>query len=198
MEIARIFFFIALYSLVACWLCNIMTLFSRPHKWCELLIFPQLVWFALGIIVLGYGEIYFASSTVYDKKFTDLYGLLQTLTDKCAQVDFSVVVRKQFRMIFFETSLMFCNRILSDKDWPALLTPCRFDPIKQQDAIPVFFNSSFCLGAFLRISVTNCWWTFFQVNMQLYRGFFMNFLFWTWTSPDSPPYRNRIRYGGTS
>ena len=41
MEIARIFFFIALYSLVACWLCNIMTLFSRPHKWCELLILVQ-------------------------------------------------------------------------------------------------------------------------------------------------------------
>ena len=63
MEIARIFFFIALYSLVACWLCNIMTLFSRPHKWCELLIFPQLVWFALGIIVFGYGEIYFDLQT---------------------------------------------------------------------------------------------------------------------------------------
>ena len=63
MEIARIFFFIALYSLVACWLCNIMTLFSRPHKWCELLIFPQLIWFALGIIVFGYGEIYFKLQT---------------------------------------------------------------------------------------------------------------------------------------
>ena len=63
MEIARIFFFIALYSLVACWLCNIMTLFSRPHKWCELLIFPQLIWFALGIIVFGYGEIYFKPQT---------------------------------------------------------------------------------------------------------------------------------------
>ena len=63
MEIARIFFFIALYSLVACWLCNIMTLFSRPHKWCELLIFPQLIWFALGIIVFGYGEIYFDLQT---------------------------------------------------------------------------------------------------------------------------------------
>ena len=61
MEIARIFFFIALYSLGACWLCNIITLFSRPHKWCELLIFPQLVWCALGIIVLG--EIYFKLQT---------------------------------------------------------------------------------------------------------------------------------------
>ena len=54
MEIARIFFFIALYSLVACWLCNIMTLFSRPHKWSELLIFPQLVWCALGIVGVEY------------------------------------------------------------------------------------------------------------------------------------------------
>ena len=61
MEIARIFFFIALYSLGACWLCNIITLFSIPHKWCELLIFPQLVWCALGIIVLG--EIYFKLQT---------------------------------------------------------------------------------------------------------------------------------------
>ena len=61
MEIARIFFFIALYFLGACWLCNIITLFSRPHKWCELLIFPQLVWCALGIIVLG--EIYFKLQT---------------------------------------------------------------------------------------------------------------------------------------
>jgi len=64
MEIARIFFFIALYSLGACWLCNIITLFSRPHKWCELLIFSQLVWFALGIIVFGYGEIYFDLQTI--------------------------------------------------------------------------------------------------------------------------------------
>ena len=63
MEIARIFFFIALYSLVACWLCNIMMLFTKPHKWCELLIFPQLVWFALGIIVFGYGETYFKLQT---------------------------------------------------------------------------------------------------------------------------------------
>ena len=61
MEIARIFFSIALFSLGACWLCNIITLFSRPHKWCELLIFPQLVWCALGIIVLG--EIYFKLQT---------------------------------------------------------------------------------------------------------------------------------------
>ena len=61
MEIARIFFFIALYFLGACWLCNIITLFSRPHKWCDLLIFPQLVWCALGIIVLG--EIYFKLQT---------------------------------------------------------------------------------------------------------------------------------------
>ena len=63
MEIARIFFSIALFSLGVCWLCNIMTLFSRPHKWCELLIFPQLIWFALGIIVFGYGEIYFKPQT---------------------------------------------------------------------------------------------------------------------------------------
>ena len=54
MDIARILGFIALYSLVACWLCNIMTLFSRPHKWCELLIFPQLIWFALGIVSFEY------------------------------------------------------------------------------------------------------------------------------------------------
>ena len=63
MEIARIFFSIALFSLGVCWLCNIMMLFTKPHKWCELLIFPQLVWFALGIIVFGYGEIYFDLQT---------------------------------------------------------------------------------------------------------------------------------------
>ena len=63
MEIARIFFITALFSLGACWLCNIMTLFARPHKWCELLMFPQLIWFALGIIVFGYGEIYFRLQT---------------------------------------------------------------------------------------------------------------------------------------
>ena len=63
MEIARIFFSIALFSLGVCWLCNIMMLFTKPHNWCELLIFPQLVWFALGIIVFGYGEIYFDLQT---------------------------------------------------------------------------------------------------------------------------------------
>ena len=61
MEIARIFFSIALFSLGVCWLCNIMMLFTKPHKWCELLIFPQLVWYILGIIVLG--EIYFKLQT---------------------------------------------------------------------------------------------------------------------------------------
>ena len=38
-----------------------MMLFTKPHKWCELLIFPQLVWYILGIIVLG--EIYFKLQT---------------------------------------------------------------------------------------------------------------------------------------
>ena len=61
MEIARIFFSIALFSLGVCWLCNIMMLFTKPHKWCELLIFPQLVWYILGIIVLG--EIYYKLQT---------------------------------------------------------------------------------------------------------------------------------------
>ena len=54
MDIARIFFLIALYTWGMCWLCNIMTLFSRPHKWSELLIFPQLVWCALGIVSFEY------------------------------------------------------------------------------------------------------------------------------------------------
>ena len=57
MEIARIFFIIALCSLVACWLCNIMALISRPHKWCELLIFPQYVWFVLGMIYEKYFDL---------------------------------------------------------------------------------------------------------------------------------------------
>ena len=54
MEIVRLFFFIALYSWGMCWLCNIMALFFKPHKWCELLIFPQLVWCAIGIIGVEY------------------------------------------------------------------------------------------------------------------------------------------------
>ena len=54
MDIARIFFLIALYTWGMCWLCNIMTLFSRPHKWSELLIFTQLVWCALGIVGVEY------------------------------------------------------------------------------------------------------------------------------------------------
>ena len=52
MEILREFSVAALYILGICWICNIMTLFAKPHKWCELLIFLQLVWFVFGVICI--------------------------------------------------------------------------------------------------------------------------------------------------
>ena len=50
MEILRVFFIIALFALGASGLCNMLCLLSKPHKWCELLLFSPIVWFILGIV----------------------------------------------------------------------------------------------------------------------------------------------------
>ena len=54
MDIARIIGLIALFTQVMCWFCNIVILFLKPHKWCELLMFAQLVWYVLGIVIFEY------------------------------------------------------------------------------------------------------------------------------------------------
>ena len=54
MDIARIIGLIALFTQVMCWFCNIVILFFKPHKWCELLMFAQLVWYVLGIVSFEY------------------------------------------------------------------------------------------------------------------------------------------------
>ena len=54
MDIARIIGLIALFTQVMCWFCNIVILFLKPHKWCELLMFAQLVWSVLGIVSFEY------------------------------------------------------------------------------------------------------------------------------------------------
>ena len=54
MDIARIIGLIALFTQVMCWFCNIVILFLKPHKWCELLMFAQLVWYVLGIVSFEY------------------------------------------------------------------------------------------------------------------------------------------------
>ena len=54
MDMARIIVLIALFTQVMCWFCNIVILFLKPHKWCELLMFAQLVWYVLGIVSFEY------------------------------------------------------------------------------------------------------------------------------------------------
>jgi len=54
MEITKILGIVALYSWGMCWLGSIMILFSRPHKWCELLIFLQFIWLVPGMIFVEY------------------------------------------------------------------------------------------------------------------------------------------------
>ena len=58
MDIARILVLIALFIQGMCWFCNIVTLFLKPHKWCELLMFaqpsPRLRWTKRG------AEVFFA------------------------------------------------------------------------------------------------------------------------------------------
>lgn len=49
METAKAIAGVALFFLEVCWFCNILSLFSKPHKWSELLMFPQLIWCILGI-----------------------------------------------------------------------------------------------------------------------------------------------------
>lgn len=49
-EASRAFFILILFTLGACGLCNIFSLLYKPHKWCELLIFPQLGWCLLGLL----------------------------------------------------------------------------------------------------------------------------------------------------
>ena len=54
MDIAGILGLIALFTQGMCWFCNIVILFLKPHKWCELLMFAQLVWYVLGIVSFEY------------------------------------------------------------------------------------------------------------------------------------------------
>ena len=54
MGIAKILFMTALFFSGVCWLGNVLSLFAKPHKRCELLIFFQLVWVILGLVGLEY------------------------------------------------------------------------------------------------------------------------------------------------